>query len=706
VDHANVLRIKSYDVAADEVLVIGDLIDGEMLAQICAHASGRIPLELTLRILVDVLAGLTALHEATDSTGRLLKLVHGQLAREEIFVGLDGVARITNVAKTSVRRDARYVGYLAPEVLLAEETPDARADVYSVGVHLWEALANKRLFDGGNVGEVLSQQVNSPIPRPEISQDTLWAVPLVEVALKALSPDRKKRYASAAEMRDDIVRAAGAGKLADAAAVGALVETLVGKQIRERRRQLSVPLARSPSSSAVRRQGARARAADGDDDPTVAEVREDKDSDSGEIPTEVLTSATIRKLQAGEKDGADDDERTIDSRAPGAIRAASELEDDFKTVQKKPPGDTDEDVKTLTTNAVPVAERTSEKPGADYEDGSITRHTPRAALQAAEKLGADYQDDSVTREAPTKARRRSAAAPAPEHAYLEESATKKKILEAQARSNARAIARSPAAAADAAVARASADAVALVDVATEDDVEDDDSITSQAPAAVTKLLRMVAAEVSEARQKREGPRPAAGMPPANASHVVQLASPTGPMPEHGSPPSISPIRATHAQDQLAGQAPQHVITVAPHAMPHAPVLREDAFAKTVNAQLEPFPPDSPQAQPQAQPQLGPPSGPRGAPFVSDVDVSPPRTPKKHVVIVVGIFVASALFCVVMALKSFGRTDDAPVVQEPPRTEEPVRESLTDSPFASRGKAAPKGPASTTKGPLKPPPKRR
>ena len=253
VDHPNVLRIRSYDIAADEVLVIGDLIDGEMLAQICPSASEEAPLELMLRIFVDTLTGLQALHDARDSTGRPLKLVHGQLARDEIFVGLDGVARVTNVAKTSVRRDARYVGYLAPEVLSGDDPPDLRADLYSVGVHLWEALARKRLFDGTVAGQVLAQQVNTPIPRPQVSQEMLWAVPLVELALKALSPDRTHRFASAAEMSEAIVRAAGAGKIGENSAVGALVESLVGSKVRDRREQLSVPLARSPSSSTVRR---------------------------------------------------------------------------------------------------------------------------------------------------------------------------------------------------------------------------------------------------------------------------------------------------------------------------------------------------------------------------------------------------------------------------------------------------------------------
>jgi hypothetical protein len=679
-----------------------------MLSQICPSASAEAPLELLLRVFVDTLAGLHALHEARDSTGRQLRLVHGQLAREEIFVGLDGIARITNVARTSVRRDARYVGYLAPEVLGGDDAPDPRSDVYSVGVHLWEALARKRLFDGAVAGQVLAQQTGAPVPRPNVSQDMLWAVPLVEVALKALAPDKKDRFASAAEMSAEIVRAAGPGKVADAPAVGALVESLVGQRVRERREQLSVPLARSPSSSAVRRQKTRmkpvAQPEEDPDDATMADAHEaDKDGDSSEIPTEILKQPHSLLLRKSEPSTTEvhpaDEERTIDSSRTGVTRPPTVDEDE-------------EDIKTVTTQAISI----TEKAGADYADDSVTQHAPNEAIAAAvAKHGADYQDDSVTREAMTKPMMSAALQ---EAAYLEDSATKKKI---------------PALASDAPPAQglSPAQSALLAELGDEDDL-DDDSITSQAPAAVTRLLRMVAAEVNEAKQRRVAPRPAAGAP-AQPNHVVAMGRlPAGPALDDGSPPSIPPVRASRSAPtepprsaRMQAGAPEFP---APASV-RVKVGSSDALANTVNAlavdpadfdttaampppvaapggqlpmvPLDPAalhagmapPPDA--VMPSSIPTGGPMAhvAPLDLPGPYDVDPdAPPPTPRKYAVIVVGVFIASAVFCLVAIVNSFSSKPEGAAPRDPPKSEEAVVEGLAPPPFAPRKSTAKTAPS--------------
>lgn len=579
VSHPSACRIKSYDVAADEVVVVSELVEGETLSQLLTTPTGppvQVPLEISLRMLLDVLAGLRALHEAKDSTGRPLRLVHGQLSRDEILVGVDGLTRVTTVARGNVRRDARYIGYLAPEVLLAEETPDPRADLYSVGVHLWEALAGRKLFDGANLGQVLSQQMNSPIPRPQISQDALWAVPLVEVALKALSPDKKNRFGSALEMSEEIAHAA-AGKIGEVAATSALLESLVGARVRERKQQLSVPLARNPSNSAVRRQNPVPKAHDDDDDdPTVAEAREEKAPDSGEIPTEVHQSMTVRKSRPADEEPAPD----------------TEVEDE-----------------TVTTKAPKVEPPPATE--ADYADDSVTR--PGVGLSSGDDL-----------------------------AYLEETATAKK-------------ARPP-------LSDVMGAAPNGEDLQIEDDPEDD-SITSQAPAQVTRLLRMVAEEVNQAKHMRTL-RPAAGAPPpASPPNIPQAAAaPHFPAPLPPPPPTPVPVpiatpqatpaitRSSHPPPQPSGH---DLATSAPwNAAPYSPELTGD-------------------------------------------DIPAPSSDRTRVIVVVTFFVLSAAFCLFVVVRSLGQNDERPTATPQPNAEEPVVETLAPDPLGRPLKPGKPGAASAS-----------
>jgi hypothetical protein len=89
-----------------------------------------------------------------------------------------------------------------------------------------------------------------------------------------------------------------------------------------------------------------------------------------------------------------------------------------------------------------------------------------------------------------------------------------------------------------------------------------------------------------------------------------------------------------------------------------------------------------------------------SPLITGVDFPAPRSQRKQAVVVVTIFLASAVFCVLMALNSASKSDD-PVSPGQPKTEDPSVESLTPPPFAARPEAAPKA-SSSSRSILKPP----
>src|ERR1019366_9564225 len=130
-----------------------------------------------------------------------------------VVVGLDGGPRVVRPCRT--RGDGNKSGrsanaYLAPEILLGDESADARADVYGVGAMLWEALSGKPLFANTQASAIVTSLLSGRIPRATVPEASPWAAPLVEVEARAMSADPEKRFGSAASLAAELRRVAGA----------------------------------------------------------------------------------------------------------------------------------------------------------------------------------------------------------------------------------------------------------------------------------------------------------------------------------------------------------------------------------------------------------------------------------------------------------------------------------------------------------------
>jgi serine/threonine-protein kinase len=236
-----------------------EYIEGDTLARLLARAAGhgrRLPTPIAVRIVLDSLAGLHAAHELRDDQGRMLGLVHRDVSPQNILVGVDGIARITDfgVARASSRLTATRVGqlkgklaYMAPEQAAGDDL-DRRADVFSAGILIWETFASKRLFKAENEAATLSRVLSEPIPdltqvAPQLSRGLSVAVK------RALERSRDRRYATAAELADAIERAAVASDgIASTREVAAFVSSMMGEEIAQQRDAVRAWLARSEPS--------------------------------------------------------------------------------------------------------------------------------------------------------------------------------------------------------------------------------------------------------------------------------------------------------------------------------------------------------------------------------------------------------------------------------------------------------------------------
>ncbi|MBX3199359.1 MAG: protein kinase [Labilithrix sp.] len=248
--HPNIARIKHVDLVGGDLTLASELVDGATLADLSAIAAGRgaaLPLDVLVRVLLDVLAGLHGLHGLRDNARTPIGAVHGELCPANVVVGRDGVARLVNALRPrplTVAAGSEGVGYAAPETL--DRAPiDARADVHAAGVILWEALTGKRLHDERDPARVLARQREVDIARPALPPGSPYQA-LADIAMRALAFDPALRFRTATEMASEL-RKLPAARIATGSVVAGWVNEVDGDRIRGRRAALD------PTSSGSRR---------------------------------------------------------------------------------------------------------------------------------------------------------------------------------------------------------------------------------------------------------------------------------------------------------------------------------------------------------------------------------------------------------------------------------------------------------------------
>lgn len=254
IHHPNV--VPTIDVGEHEnfYYVVMDYVDGFPLTRLLEGApfSPKERVRLVCRALLDALSGLSAAHTLRGDDGAVLGIVHRDVSPQNILVGTDGVGRLTDfgvaVATSQLALTPDSLrgkpSYLAPEQARGEPL-DQRADLFALGVILWEALTGRRLFVAETELATVQKVLNAPIPSPADYADVPAA--LANVCLRALEREPRLRFATAREMFSELERAAEEARLlADSHEVADLLRERFRDEI-ERRRQREERF-RAPSS--------------------------------------------------------------------------------------------------------------------------------------------------------------------------------------------------------------------------------------------------------------------------------------------------------------------------------------------------------------------------------------------------------------------------------------------------------------------------
>ncbi len=194
----------------------------------------EVPLPVALGIAIDVCRALHDAHELRGDDDAPLGLVHRDVSPGNVLLGLDGAVKLADFGIAKETRIATLSGsmhgtvtYMAPEQCRGHAF-DRRADIFSIGVILYELLAHARLFWADNDVASLHRVLSGQVVRPRKLVPQLPAV-LDDIVMTAIAHDPDKRFATARELADALEGfAASEGVVLGARKLARTLEEVVG----------------------------------------------------------------------------------------------------------------------------------------------------------------------------------------------------------------------------------------------------------------------------------------------------------------------------------------------------------------------------------------------------------------------------------------------------------------------------------------------
>ena len=246
-NHPNVIHTYESSSTDSEYYIVMEFLEGKTLAQAIRRVGREnFPLQVHLWVLCEILAGLHYAHELGDFGGEPLNIVHRDVSPTNILITVRGEVKLLDfgiakvqgsIAETQHGIIKGKLGYASPEQCMGMKA-DGRADLYSVGVMLWEALAGKRR----PVSETALATTRPGVQAAETDiAETLHGVPmaLARIVRRALSRDPADRYQTARgfelELRQYLVDCAASN---GAPALQALISSHFGGELAAIRRAI------------------------------------------------------------------------------------------------------------------------------------------------------------------------------------------------------------------------------------------------------------------------------------------------------------------------------------------------------------------------------------------------------------------------------------------------------------------------------------
>lgn len=219
-NHPNVVRVFEAGEHLGIPYMIQEYVDGVSCAKLLgflARSGTSVPEATVLTIAREALLALSHAHQAADSLGRPMGVIHRDVSPGNLLLTRTGGVKLVDfgIAQCGQRRtketDGGQVkgkfGYMSPEQVAGDCELDERTDLFSLGVVLAELLIGGRLFQGNGSYETLTLMYQANLEKLERCRSKL-SEPVLAVVRRALARDRTERFSSAQAMLDAVEAAA------------------------------------------------------------------------------------------------------------------------------------------------------------------------------------------------------------------------------------------------------------------------------------------------------------------------------------------------------------------------------------------------------------------------------------------------------------------------------------------------------------------
>ena len=179
-EHPYIARCLDFGNVDGEWYIAFEYVGGEDMRALfdrCSKAGERIPLWFLVYVLGRVAEGLAYAHARKDASGRPVSIVHRDVSPQNIIVSFDGDVKLIDfgiakaagkLSRTQVGSIKGKFGYMSPEQVRGVEV-DHRADIFSLGICLWEMLTMQRLFQAENELQVIEKVRKLQVSLPAAS---------------------------------------------------------------------------------------------------------------------------------------------------------------------------------------------------------------------------------------------------------------------------------------------------------------------------------------------------------------------------------------------------------------------------------------------------------------------------------------------------------------------------------------------------------
>jgi serine/threonine-protein kinase len=213
--HPNIINVYDLGRVKNNYFLAMEYFHGlnlDRLLRLCIKKNVNLPPEYTAQIIVDVCDVLDYVHTFAENSSTPLRLIHRDISPQNIMLGFNGVVRVLDfgiakdLGKLSRTRPATIKGkapYIPPEQISQKTDIDHRADIFSLGIVLFELVTHRLPFLCDSELDMLMSNLNKPIPDPRDLKPTLDD-DLARIIVRATQKDPGHRYQSAKKMRIEL----------------------------------------------------------------------------------------------------------------------------------------------------------------------------------------------------------------------------------------------------------------------------------------------------------------------------------------------------------------------------------------------------------------------------------------------------------------------------------------------------------------------